>query len=222
MKEIDTSQPVQVEFGRWFEKGFALYKENFGTLVVAMLIVWALGTVTLGILLPPLTAGFLLICLRLIDENEPPPTAGDVFKGFSVFLHSFLFCLLWFVVIFIGACLLGMVPCVGQLASIFLSYAVQALLLFSLFLIAEEDMDFWTASTRSMEVVKTNFWPFLGLTIVAGIIGSLGTLACFIGVVFTAPITLCVYAVAYRAVFAGETPADSQPALEIPEDDDPA
>ncbi|MFP4444751.1 MAG: hypothetical protein ACLFPD_00710 [Desulfosudaceae bacterium] len=194
---------VEVKFGQWIEQGFGLYKTNFGLLVLAMLIVFALGTVTLGILLPPLCAGFILITLRLLDGTEPPPVAGDVFKGFSCFLQSFLFGLVWFVVMMIGVVLLGLVPCVGQFAALFFCYALEALLLFGLYLIAEQNLDFWTASTRSMEVVKTSFWPILALTIVAGLIGSLGAIACGIGAIFTAPITFCIITVAYRDIFGG-------------------
>jgi len=205
-------EPVngEVKFGQWIEQGFGLYKANFGLLVLAMLIVFVLGTVTMGILLAPLCAGFILITLRLLDGTDPTPAAGDVFKGFSCFLQAFLFGLVWFVVIMIGASLLSLVPCLGQFAALFFCYALEALLIFGLYLIAEKKMDFWTASTRSMEVVKTAFWPFLALTIVAGLIGSLGAIACGIGVIFTAPITFCIISVAYRDVFGGGPAADEE------------
>ncbi len=213
---MDEPVKVEVQFGQWIEQGFSLYKANFGLLVLATLVAFVLSTVTLGILAGPFFAGLLMITLRLVDGTEPPPAVGDVFGGFSCFLHSFLFVLVWFVVMLIGATLLGLVPCVGQIASVFFSYALQALLLFALFLIAEHKMDFWSASTRSIEVVKTNFWPFLALTIVVGIIGSLGAIACGIGIVFTAPIAFCVYTVAYREVFGGG-PAATQAPPQSPE-----
>jgi uncharacterized membrane protein len=62
---------------------------------------------------------------------------------------------------------------------------------------------------ESINKVKTNFWPFLALSFVAGIIGGIGQIACGIGIVFTLPIQACILTVAYREVFSGaKAPAD--------------
>lgn len=193
---------VEVKFGEWIEKGFGLYKENFGVLVLASLIAWALSTVTIGILTGPMIAGMLLITLALFDGKVPKPEAGHVFKGFDYFLNSFLFILLWGVGLFIVTLILGCLPCIGQVIAMFVFYAAQAILMFGLFLIVDRQMDFWPASVESFNKVKTNFWPFLGLSIVSGIIGSIGAVACGIGIVITAPIHACILTVAYREVFA--------------------
>ena len=78
-------------------------------------------------------------------------------------------------------------------------------------------MDFWPASMESINIVKSNFWPFLGFAVVAAIIGSLGAIACGIGAIFTLPIQVCILAVAYRAVFNGVRESESPP--DIPEPD---
>jgi uncharacterized membrane protein len=62
-------------------------------------------------------------------------------------------------------------------------------------------MNFWPASMESINTVKTNFWPFFGLSAVASIIGSIGAIAFGIGIVLTIPIQACILAVAYRDVF---------------------
>ena len=192
---------VQVKFGEWIENGFNLYKENFGVLVLASLIAWVLSVVTLGILAGPMVAGVLLITLALFDKKDPKPEVGDVFKGFSYFLNSFLFVLVWGILLFVASFILGLVPCVGQIAAVFVIYAAQAFLMFGLFPILEKQMNFWPASMESIDKVKTNFWPFLGLSIVSSLIGSIGAIACGIGVVVTAPIHACILTVAYREVF---------------------
>ena len=197
---------VEVKFGEWFEQGFNLYKKNFGVLVLASLIAWALGIVTLGILLGPMVAGIYIICLGLIDKKEPKPVVGDLFQGFQYFLNSFLFILVWGVLSFVAAFLLTLVPCVGQMAAIALVYVVQAFLMFGLFLIVDKEMDFWPASMESYYKVKTNFWPFLAVAVVAGLIGGIGAVACGIGMAITLPIQACIFTVAYRDVFReGET-----------------
>ncbi|MGD9045454.1 MAG: hypothetical protein PVG06_17200, partial [Desulfobacterales bacterium] len=92
-------------------------------------------------------------------------------------------------------------PGVGQLLSLFFVYAAQAFLMFGIFLIVDKQMRFWPASMESIQKVKTNFWPFLGLSTVASIIGSLGGILLGIGIVLTIPIQVCILAVAYRDVF---------------------
>ena len=197
-------QKVQVKFGDWIEKGFILYKENFRILVLASVFVLVIGTVTIGILAGPMIAGLALLILQLLDGKVPKPDAGTVFKGFQYFLNSFLFVVIWGMVTLIGSVIVGMVPVIGQLASVLLVYAAQAFLMFGIFLIVDRQMDFRPASMKSIDTVKTNFWPLFGLSAVAGIIGSFGAIAFGIGIVFTIPIQASILAVAYREVFAGK------------------
>jgi uncharacterized membrane protein len=194
-------QKVQVKFGDWIERGFTLYKNNFGTLVLASILVVVLSTVTIGILAGPMIAGLALVILALLDRKSPAPDAGAVFKGFNYLLNSLLFVAVWGIAIFIGSIILGVIPLVGQLASIFFVYAAQAFLMFAMFLIVDQQMDFWPASMESINTVKTNFWPFFGISTVAGIIGSLGAIAFGIGIALTLPIQGCILAVAYRDVY---------------------
>lgn len=196
-------QKVQVKFWDWIEKGFLVYKVNFRTLVLASIFALVIGTVTIGILAGPMIAGLALIILELLDEKEPKPDAGMVFKGFNYFLDSFLFTVIWGIAILIGSLIVGLIPIIGQLVSLFFIYAAQAFLMFGFFLIVEQQMDFRTASVVSINAVKTNFWPFFGLSVVAGIIGSFGAIAFGIGIVFTIPIQVCILAAAYRGVFGG-------------------
>jgi len=207
---------TEVKFGEWIEKGFNLYKENFGLLVLASLIAVLLSSVTIGILAGPMFAGMVLITLHLFDKKEPKPEVGDVFKGFSFFLNTFLFFIVWGIGLLVVCFILSLIPCIGVFIAIFLVYAVQAALMFALFLIVDKDMAFWPASMESFEKVKSNFWMFLALTVVAGIIGSIGSIACGVGVFITAPIQLCILAVAYREVYSAvETPAvETPPAIE--------
>ena len=196
-------EKVQVKFGEWIEKGFNLYKENIGALILVSLLAGVLSAVTFGILAGPMMAGLTLIVLGLFDKKEPKPEVGRLFDGFNYFLNSFLFILVWGVIIFMASLILAFLPVVGQLASIFLAYAAQALLMFGIFLIVDKKMDFWPASMESINKVKTNFWPFLGLSVVASIIGSIGVIVCIVGIVVTFPIQFCILTVAYHEVFGG-------------------
>jgi hypothetical protein len=192
---------VEVKFGEWFEKGFNLYKENISTLILASLIALLLSAVTVGILAGPMLAGVIFISLGFFDKKEPSPEVGNVFKGFDYFLNALLFIIVWGVALIVVSFILALIPCLGQLASLFVVYAVQAFLLFGLFLIVDKGMEFWPASMESYNKVKTNFWPFLGFAVVTSIIGSIGAVACGLGLAITAPIQVCILTVAYREVF---------------------
>jgi uncharacterized membrane protein len=196
-------EKVQVKFGEWIEGGFNLYKNNFGTLVLASVFAVVIGTITAGLLAGPMLAGLALVTLQLLDRREPPPEAGKVFKGFDYFLQSFLFIIIWGIGILIVSAILGVIPVIGQLGSIVFMYAAQAFLMFGIFLIVDRKIDWLPASTESINIVKTNFWPFFGLSTVAAIIGSIGAIACGIGIVFTIPIQGCILAIAYREIFGG-------------------
>lgn len=206
---------TEVKFGDWLEKGFNLYKENFGVLVLSSLIAILLGVISFGILMGPMMAGLCFILLRLVDNQTPKPEVGELFKGFNYFLQAFLFFLVWGAIIFGASFILMFIPCIGQLAQIVLAYGLQPLLMFSMFLIVDRKMEFWPASMESINIVKTNFWPFLGFQLVCAIISQLGAIACGIGVIFTLPIGLCATAIAYREVMASrsapaEAPAQAQ------------
>jgi len=194
-------QNTQVRFSQWIEEGFNLYKDNFKTLVLAAIFVVVISTVTAFILAGPMLAGLALLILGLRDKKEPKPEAGMVFKGFDYFVPAFLFIAVWGIGILSASFILGVIPLIGQLASLFIAYCAQAFLMFGLFLIVDKKMEFWPASQQSINTVKANFWPFFGLSIVAGFIGSIGAIAFGIGVVFTIPIQGCILTVAYREVY---------------------
>jgi hypothetical protein len=194
-------EKVDVKFGEWIEEGFNLYKNNFGTLVLACVIALVLSTVTIGILTGPMIAGLVIVTLQLLRKEHPKPDAGKVFRGFDYFLNAFLFVVIWGIAILVGTFILALFPCIGQLLSLVLAYGAQAFLMFGIFLIVDKQMNFWPASMESIHTVKTNLWPFFGLSTVASIIGSIGAIAFGIGIVFTIPIQVCILAVAYRDVF---------------------
>jgi len=191
---------VDVKFSEWIQQGWELYKANIGVWIVASLLVIVINVATLGLLGGPMMAGLVWMALVLVDRKDPKPQMGDVFKGFDYFLQSFLFYLVWGIIM-LAISLVSLIPCVGTLVVIVVSITLHTALMFGLFLIVDKKMDFWPASMLSLNVVKPNFFPFLGLLVVAMLIGHVGAIACGIGVIVTMPITVCILAVAYRDVF---------------------
>lgn len=207
---------VSNKFGDWIKEGFDLYKNNLGVLILSSLIAVLLTWVSLGILSGPMMAGMILIVFRLRDKTQPPPSAGDVFQGFQYFLPSFLFCIVWGLILVAGNIILSFIPCIGTLLSICLSFALSAFLMFGLFLIVDRKMDFWPASMASFEKVKPAFFPFLGLAVVASIISQIGAIACGIGIFITFPIYHTILAVTYRDVFGDEASSPAPASFEPP------
>lgn len=197
---MENTKPL-VKLGEWINAGFTLYKENFVVLVLANLICTVLSAVTLGILTGPMFAGLILIILAILDKKEPKPEIGDIFKGFDYFLDSFLFVLVWGAISVAITLLLNLIPCAGQILSMFVSIIISTLVMFGVFLIVDRKMNFWPASLESINLVKTNFFPFAGLMIVTGFLGYIGVLGCGIGIIITLPIGACIIAVAYRDLF---------------------
>ncbi|MDO9542910.1 MAG: hypothetical protein Q7J98_11395 [Kiritimatiellia bacterium] len=195
-----TSKPM-VKFGEWIQAGFSLYRDNFVVLVLSALIATILSAVTLGILTGPMFAGLIIITLGCLDKKEPKSEIGDIFKGFEYFLDAFLFVIIWGAISIAVTLLLNLIPCAGQILSVFVSVIISTFVMFGLFLIVDRKMNFWPASMASINLVKTNFFPFAGLMIVAGVLGHIGVLACGIGIIITVPITVCIIAAAYRDLF---------------------
>ncbi len=191
---------VNVKFGEWIQKGFDLYtKGNMGLLVLVSLVALLLSVFTLGILSGPMMAGTALITLKLARGQQAE--LNDLFKGFQYFLQSFLLWLVWSIITMVAVTVLGFIPCLGSIAAIVLGYAVQTAVMFAIFLIVDQGMEFWPASMKCFDVIKSNIWPFLGFGVVATLIGSLGAILCGIGMILTIPAMFCMFTVAYLDVF---------------------
>jgi hypothetical protein len=204
---------VEAKFGEWIVKGFNLWKDNIAVLAVAGLITLPVGIATLGVLFGPLYAGMTMIVLRLIDKTEPKPEGTDVFKGMQLFVHALLFVIVWGAIPVGAGMVIGMIPFVGGFLSnmampLFVA-AAQTLSVFGMFLIVDRKMSFMDASMKSIDIVKTNFWVYLGLAVVAGAIASLGLAACCVGVMATISLMPCIVGSAYRELFPKEDSAST-------------
>ena len=204
---------VEVKFGEWIQKGFDLFKANMGLLIVAALLAYVLAGITIGILLGPMMAGLILIVLALIDKREPKPADGDLFKGFECFLQAFLLVLVVGLPLLVVSMILMLIPCVGWLVSLALQLGASTAVMFALPLVADKKMAFWPAIMASFEMVKRNFFSFLGLMLVSAVISGIGSIACGIGVIVTAPIGICIMAVAYRELFSAAPAAGATEAV---------
>ncbi|MDD3545624.1 MAG: hypothetical protein PHG96_09750 [Kiritimatiellae bacterium] len=123
---------AKVDIGSEFSRGWKLFKENMGLLVVAGLLAGLLTIVTCGLLSGPMTVGFFLVIQRLIKNDPVKPQAGDIFKGFDFFVQS----LLLFIILLALGFLLGIIPVVGQIVG----FLLGSLMMWGMMFVAYEKL----------------------------------------------------------------------------------
>jgi uncharacterized membrane protein len=75
--------------------------------------------------------------------------------------------------------------------------------LFMYHLIIDQRFKFWDAMEVSRRVAGRQFWRLLGFSIVLYLIGGLGVLCCYVGVLFVMPLIIAAIAYAYEDLFGG-------------------
>jgi hypothetical protein len=73
---------------------------------------------------------------------------------------------------------------------------------FTLPLIIDKQMDFWTAMGTSRKMVKKHWWLVFGLMILIGLLNVAGMLACCVGIFVTMPIGFAALMYAYEIIFS--------------------
>ncbi|NIM07024.1 MAG: hypothetical protein GTO55_10655 [Armatimonadetes bacterium] len=134
---------------------------------------------------------------------------GVLITFFSIFLNQIdggtafsFFSLLLFLITTSLSILITLVP----------TSIITALYLFPLLLIVDRKMSFWEAMEKSRKKVQADLFGFFGFTLATIGINLLGTLACGVGLLVSAPVTWCAIAVAYRELW----PEEKQAALSQP------
>ena len=178
----------------------------------------------------PLMAGLYVVYLRVIRGETPP--LGSLFDGFrKMFGHLFLGnlavgilaslpLLAGFIVLLFSvglSAIMGLAkgsaswPAFAALAPglglILLGLPVTVFLtvnwMFSLPLILDQRVGFWTAMKRSWRQVRRHWWSCLALLVVMAILNFAGVLCCLVGLVVTIPISMLVLMCAYETVIHG-------------------
>jgi uncharacterized membrane protein len=75
---------------------------------------------------------------------------------------------------------------------------------FTLALVIDKNWSFGTAMKTSWRRVNQHWWQVFGLTILAGLIGIIGALACGVGVLFTIPIGFAIMMYGYETIFGAK------------------
>jgi uncharacterized membrane protein len=230
-------QRKAVEPVECFKAGWALAKSQywllFGISAVGILIA---SVVPLGILMGPMMCGIYLAYFQLLRGQ--PIEFGTLFKGFDYFGQSLIATLIHvlpILVVFVPAYIifyaslilliqtqgnnpdpavmmgfLGVTGVFWLLLIIFIM-VVSILFTFAYPLIVDRGLTGIDAVKLSVRAALGNFWRLLGLFLLNGLLGLIGVLFCYVGVLFVLPISFGALAVVYERVFGLGTPVSNVP-----------
>lgn len=204
------------QVGTCLDKGWKIYKENFGLILLATLITGLISFFTCNICAGPMLCGLFGILLALIRGQEQKPTVGDLFKGFSKFLPAFLVTLVLFLCFTVIDIIFVIVPLLGLLADLLLCFLYPTIMVLAILLVADQNATFGEAFSAPLNMIgQKPFWSFFLVVFVASLISSIGFLLCGIGILFTIPIFYCMVVAAYdEAVGGGDASPATPPAPE--------
>jgi hypothetical protein len=170
-----------------------------------------------------ITAGQSIALLKVARGDEARIT--DLFQGGPYVLRIFLASLV-FGLAFVGLVLGSMVPGLlvlflsGQgpgsaiaVVLLVIGFVVGFVLAFMLsvrfyqftYLIIDREAGVMSSLKMSYEITRGHTLELIGLTLIAGIISASGVLACVVGLLFTIPLGLLMFACIYNALVGGPT-----------------
>ena len=155
--------------------GFSGFKKNPAIHIVATLLVVFISGIGFGLLTGPMLVGYMRM-LKTEDEGGQIAIA-DVFKGFDDFVPALLAVLVGSIIVSIGYMLCS-------LPGLLLTAIVPT----AAYLVAAGEKDGIAALKSAWEAVKANLVGAFLCMLVLGIIGNLGLILCFVGVIVTLPI----------------------------------
>ncbi|HSB26822.1 MAG TPA: hypothetical protein VLE19_03155 [Pyrinomonadaceae bacterium] len=210
--------------------GWNLVRDQYWLFVGLCAVGMIIGSaVPFGILMGPMMCGLYLTFFR--KRRGLPIEFGTLFKGFDYFGQSVIAALLHVIpitVVVVGCYIflyVGMVATMlaasqaGEEAApvalvsfflIFLLFYVVILLLvivisvgftFAYPLIVDRGVPGLDAVKLSFRAAFANFWRLIGMSLLGGLLGIVGILLCYVGVLLVFPITLSAVAIAYEQVF---------------------
>jgi hypothetical protein len=190
--------------------------QTVGVTVVGLLVYMAAAFTVIGffVIVPVLAWGGVKWLLNLQDGGGE---MGDIFLGFKDFgsaLGSMLMLGGLFVLplvpgyaLVIGGAVAESVPPLigGYLLIMLVAFFLMIRFYLAPFFLVDQRMGAMEAMRASWEATAEQKLNMLILIFVSGMIGSLGTMACFVGVLLTMPMQYVMVASAYRQITASPT-----------------
>jgi hypothetical protein len=179
-----------------------------------------------AIIVGPLLGGLFWVFIQV--NRGKPARPGDVFAGFGKpFLNLLLgqivpsllaaLCMLPAVIVGLVTLLPSIFKNQEPTPAMFIPTICVALLcvvpmiwlnvnwVFTLPLVIDKGIDFWTAMRASWRMVHKHWWRVFAVLLLVGIFNALGILLCCVGVLFSVPISLGMIVHTYETMFGLET-----------------
>ena len=166
--------------GEALEVGWNTFKENFAPILIGVLCACLLSLIPLvggGLAF----AGMMQVCLKALRGQTPE--ASDGFVAFQAAVDNIV---------------MGLLQISGILLCCIGVYVTQGIFFPGTLLIVDKGMTWQQAMDVCMQQLKPNWVSWTLFTLAVGIVGSLGTLLCIVGVFVTAPVALIAMAYAYE------------------------
>lgn len=208
------AEPPAYGIGAWFQRGWAMFSSDAGTMIGAFLVTVLLGIITVGILMPPLLVGFTRMLLKKYDGQ--PIAFNDIFEGLRFFWSA------WGVVAImvlanmviagpIGALTGGGRPspgeamsagmAVGQGLTTIWGWVVGTFFLFALPFVADGRGGAIEAVTASFKTALSDFGIYFVMSILTQVAAAVGVILCFVGILASAPWAQATLVSVYRSRF---------------------
>jgi hypothetical protein len=186
-------------------------------------IIQGLGNLVVGPLLFPLTAGFSAVFLAQL--NGQPWTFGRFFSGFQHFgtlatlglatqLVAFVFVSVP-TIFLVAAALLNRAPELLLASPLIVLFGLVCMIffyirlfLFDALLVFDRNLTAGQALKANWELTRGHFVGLFGVTLLVGLIGIAGVLACGVGLLFSIPYALLILSAGYVIITGGEPPPD--------------
>ena len=206
------------DVGTCFKRGFEVYKKNFVPICVAAFLSGLIGLASCGLCTGALFCGVNAMILKAMRDGNAQLKIGDMFQGFSkYFLPALAGLIVLGILNQIVATVLTCIPIIGWLALIPAGAAFGAAIFWSLLLVTDQGATAGEAISVPLKLFgDKRFWSIVMVVFLASLAGSLGLIACGIGVIVTMPFAYCVAAAAFEEAYAGGAPAADEPPAEIP------
>ena len=170
--------------GEALSAGWTTFQKNPVPILLGMLCAMLIGLIPiLGAGLA--FAGMMRVSLKALRGQVPEPADG--FAGLSDSAVDHI--------------VMGLLQIAGMLACCVGVYVSQGIFFPGTLLILERNMTWDEAKDVCLKQVKPNWVPWTLFALVAGLVGASGTILCFVGVFFTAPIAMIAMAYAYEKAF---------------------
>lgn len=194
----------------------------FSALGMIPYIGWIFSLLNL-LVVAPLMGGLFYITLQAIRSQRT--SVGDVFEGFR---RAFMQLCLGYIVpaiftalCFIPVAIVGVIVLLPTLASkqppeigmimmlvgVGLVCLIPAMILsvnwmFTLPLVVDKGLNFWTAMRTSWKKVTQHWWQIFALLLLVGLVNLGGLILCCVGLIFTIPLGIAATMYAYETIFS--------------------